>query len=139
MMRSEVRQMNSTTKLQIAAIEKQPETLVMIHVGAQEPKSLSFEPLFMETLDEVFGSLGEKCRTAIYHSIEKQYGMNKAEIAAHTKGLEQAMEELFGEAASILMISIIRNLHKKVHDFSFAEEVFSFSNYMEHLRSFLSA
>ncbi len=133
--------MNSTTRLQATNLELQPKPICTITIGASESSTLCFEELFQSAVDEVFSSLGESCRCAIYRHIQRRFALDKAEIAAHPNEFIQAVEGLFGPASAVLLIAIMKVLHNRVPDFRYSEVEgsFSFVGYVDRLRSFLTA
>lgn len=137
----EVRQMNSTTEIQVETAEIECGNFATIGITAQEVEvTASYEALVLKTLDRVFASLGEKCSQLVYHHVESRFGIQKADIPFHIEGFELSLEDLFEKSASIIIIAIVRDLHRNVPDFEYREQgcEFSFITYMKKLRHFLS-
>ena len=134
--------MNSSTKLQMnQRMETELKPVFIIDIEPQKRKLniASFDQVFLETLDIAFSSLGETCKQAIYHQLEKRYAIRKEAIPRNVKEFTQAVEDLFGETVLILEIKIMRILHDKVPDFRISPEKgeLSFVSYLENLRSYL--
>jgi len=83
----------------------------------KKPSRLVFEQLVNETIDNVFSSLGTVCRQAIYDYLEKKYELKKNDVADHIIEFSEALEQIFGGAAALLEIQMMRRLYRKVPQF----------------------
>lgn len=79
-----------------------------------ECKTMSFEDILMEAIDEALSSFGKTCQQAIYFHLEKEFKLNKREIPCRIKHFTEAIETIFGYGAKILEIRIMENLFKKM-------------------------
>jgi hypothetical protein len=99
---------------------------------------LVFEQLVNETIDNVFSSLGTICRQAIYDCLEKEYKLKKRDIADHATEFSEALERIFGGAAALLEVQIMRKLYRKVPQFKYwPEGTLTFPDYVNALSRFI--
>ena len=100
---------------------------------------MSFEELLLESVDEGLSSLGETCKQAIYFHLEKEFKLNKRDIAFRIKDFAEAIENIFGVGAKLLEIRIMKNLFKNMgYPFPYsrprAQEYLEFTRYIESAR-----
>jgi hypothetical protein len=99
---------------------------------------LVFEQLINETIDNVFSSLGTACRQTIYYYLEKKYRLKKNDIADHIVEFSDALEQIFGGAAALVEIQIMKKLCRKVPQFKHKPEgALTFPDYMNALSRFV--
>jgi len=102
-----------------------------------EYKTMSFEELLLESVDEGLSSLGETCKQAIYFHLEKEFKLNKRDIAFRIKDFAEAIENIFGVGAKVLEIRIMKNLFKNM-EYPFLyfpnQEYLEFTKYLESAR-----
>jgi hypothetical protein len=99
---------------------------------------LVFEQLINETIDNVFSSLGPFCRQAIYDYLEKKYKLKKNDVADHIIEFSEALEQIFGGAAALLEIQIMKKLCRKVPQFKHRPEgALTFPDYVNALSHFI--
>jgi len=99
---------------------------------------LVFEQLINETIDNVLSSLGTVCKRAIYDTLEKKYRLKKNDIADHTMEFSEALEQIFGDAAALLEIQIMKELSRKVPQFKhWPEGSLTFPGYANALSRFI--
>ena len=93
----------------------------------------------IEAVDTVFSSLGDQCKQALYFHLKHYYNISKQQIPQKIEDFADAIEEIFGLAAKLIEIEIMRALFTKLQDFSYSpkQEDLSFTKYLETLRSFL--
>ncbi len=104
----------------------------------KKPSRLVFEQLVNETIDNVFSSLGTVCRQAIYDYLEKKYELKKNDVADHILEFSEALEQIFGGAAALLEIQMIRRLCRKVPQFKHRPEgSLTFPDYVNALSRFI--
>jgi uncharacterized protein YjbK len=102
-----------------------------------EYKTMSFEELLLESVDEGLSSLGETCKQAIYFHLEKEFKLNKRDIAFRIKDFAEAIENIFGVGAKVLEIRIMKNLFKNMgYPFLYFpnQEYLEFTKYLESAR-----
>lgn len=98
---------------------------------------LVFEQLLSETVDNVFSSLGPICKRTIYDYLEKKYKLKKSDFADHIMELSEALEQIFGDAAVLLEIQIMKRLCQKVPQFRYMPEgTLTFPDYLYALSQF---
>lgn len=98
---------------------------------------LIFEQIINETVDDVFSSLGTVCRWVIYDILEKKYELKRSDIAYHPKEFSEALEQIFGGAAAILEIQIMKKLHRKAPYFKYRPKgMLTFPDYVNALSRF---
>ena len=98
---------------------------------------MSFEELLLESVDEGLSSLGETCKQAIYFHLEKEFKLNKRDIAFRIKDFAEAIENIFGVGAKVLEIRIMKNLFKNMgYPFLYFpnQEYLEFTKYLESAR-----
>ena len=98
-----------------------------------------FEQLLNETIDQVLSSLGTVCRQTIYDYLETKCKLKKDDIADHTLEFSKALEQIFGDAAALLEIQIMKELCRKVPRFKHKPEgALTFPDYVNALSHFFS-
>ncbi len=113
-----------------------------LEISISNPKPISrkaiFSDLFLEAIDSAFDLLGERSKCSFYAYLETNLGIDKSEIPNTPQVFVSAVENIFGCAAEMIEIGIIRELHKSVPDFKFAgKEAFTLMDYLESLRFFI--
>jgi hypothetical protein len=102
----------------------------------KKPSRLAFEQLINETVDNVFSSLGPVCRQGIYGYLEKKYGLKRNDVADHIMEFSEALGQIFGGAAALLEIEMMRRLCQKVPQFKYSSEgTLTFPDYVNALSS----
>jgi|SRR4030042_4154171 len=93
----------------------------------------NFRELLIEAVDNVFSSLGDSCKQAIYFHLKDRYNISKHEIPYRIEDFADALEKIFGAGAKLIEIEIMRALFTKVQVFSYSpkQEDLSFTNYVE--------
>jgi len=117
------------------------QTLSFETTSSVDKKSsrLVFEQLINETIDNVFSSLGTVCRQTIYDYLETKYRLKKDDIADHTMEFSEGLEQMFGHAAALLEIQIMKKLYRKVPTFKhWPEGTLTFPDYVNALSHFFS-
>jgi hypothetical protein len=100
---------------------------------------LVFEHLMNETIDNVFSSLGLEHSQAIFDYVEMKYGLKKNDVADHIKEFSEALEQIFGDAAALLEIEIMKKLCRKIPQFKHRQEgTLNFPDYVKALSRFFS-
>jgi nucleoside-diphosphate-sugar epimerase len=121
-------------------IEESLSEMSEIRFGKKESASRkgNFEKLLIEAVDNVFSSLGDSCKQAIYFHLKDCYNVSKHEIPYRIEDFADALEKIFGLGAKLIEIEIMRALFAKVQDFSYSpkQEDLSFTNYVETWRGF---
>jgi hypothetical protein len=99
---------------------------------------INFDKAFLEATDLAFSLLGNSGKQAIYYHLEKNYGLTKGTIPQKVEAFENAIRTIFGEAATLIEMSIMRSLHESVQGFKYVPKKaeFSFKEYVECLRRF---
>ncbi len=95
--------------------------------GEKEPLKINFETTLIDAIDEVFTSLGENVKKAIYSYLENKHGIRKEQIPRMIESFTLAVETIFGEAAKLLELKIIEKIQNKVKSFTYkskSKEVF---------------
>jgi hypothetical protein len=104
----------------------------------KKPSRLVFEQLVNETVDDAFSSLGTVCRQAIYDYLETKYKLKKNDITDHIMEFSEALEQIFGGAAALLEIEMMRRLCQKVPQFKhWLEGTLTFQDYVNALSRFI--
>ena len=102
-------------------------------------RTMNFEKLLLEAIDEGLSSLGETCKQVIYFHLEKKFKLTKQEIPSRIDDFTEAMENIFGVGAKVLEIRIMRNLFKNMgYPFPYfrlrTQECLEFTKYIESAR-----
>jgi hypothetical protein len=81
-----------------------------------EPPLLNrgFEKALLEAVDESFARLGDAARRTIYHHLENGFNIRRQDIPHKIEGFADAIEKIFGVAAALLEIQIMKKLFEKV-------------------------
>ena len=109
-----------------------------ISVDRKNSSRVVFEQLLNETIDNVFSSLGTVCRQAIYDYLEEKYELKRNDIAGHIMEFSEALEQIFGGAAALLEIQMMRRLCRKVPQFKHRPEgALTFPDYANALSHFI--
>jgi len=82
-------------------------------IGA-EKKTISFEEVLLEAIDEGLSVLGESAKQAIYCHLGKTFKMNRLDIPYRIDEFADAIEGIFGAGAKIVETLIMKSLFKKV-------------------------
>ena len=99
-----------------------------------------FEQLIDETIDNVFSSLGTVCKQAIYDYLEKECKLKKDHIVDHITEFSEAIEQIFGDASTLLEIQIMKKLCQEVPQFKHRSRgTLTFPDYVNALSHFFSA
>lgn len=101
---------------------------------------MSFETAVTESIDEVFSTLGENVKQAIYSYLENRYSMRKELIPSMIEEFTDGIESLFGDAAKLVELKIIEKVQGKVKGFCYkskSEEIF-FVEYFSALQKHLN-
>lgn len=97
----------------------------------------SFEKPLLEAVDEVFSSLGDSAKQAIYFSLAKTFNINKQDIPYKIEEFADAVEKIFGLGGKLLEIQIMEHLYEKVgHSFEYIpkKDVLAFTDYVDAAR-----
>jgi len=73
-----------------------------------------FRKLLLEAVDEVFSSLGDSAKRAIYFHLQKTFKIKKQEIPNKIDEFTNAIEKIFGDGAKLIEIQIMKHLYEKV-------------------------
>jgi hypothetical protein len=107
-------------------------------IDRKSSSRLVFEQLVNETIDNVFSSLGTVCRRTVYDYLETKYTLKKNDIADHIMEFSEALEQLFGGAAALLEIQMMKKLCRKVPQFKHWQEgTLTFPDYVNALSHFI--
>ena len=122
--------MTETVGLNIPAILELHEKM--------RPCEKPFETVMVDTVDEVFSSLGPSCRQAIYFQLEKKFRIRRNEIALKITDFAYAIEQIFGGGAKFIELKIIEALHGKIPGFMYfpKTEDIVFAEYVASLNRF---
>ena len=88
-------------------------------MGEKEPLKIVFETVVTEAIDEVFTTLGESVKQAVYSYLENKQGIRKEQIPSMIEGFTDAIESIFGDAAKLIELKIIEKLQGKVKGFAY--------------------
>jgi len=91
--------------------------LYKTHFGPKieaEKRTMNFEEVLLEAIDEGLSLLGESAKQAVYCHLGKTFKMNRLDIPYRLEEFTDAIEGIFGAGAKILEIQIMKCLFKKV-------------------------
>ena len=104
----------------------------------KKPSGIVFEQLVNETIDDVLSSFGTVCRQAVYDYMEKKYELKKDDVANHILEFSEVLEQIFGGAAALLEIEMMRRLCQKVARFRYSPDgTLTFPGYVNALGRFV--
>jgi len=113
----------------------------MLRLREKERKSYGFssEAIIREAVDEVFSSLGQSCKQALYFQLENTFKIQKREIPFKIEDFADAIEQIFGIGAKFIEMKIIAVLHEKTRGFTYfpKKKDLVFAEYVASLRHFL--
>ena len=89
----------------------------LIVIGAKDVNKPTFESVVIKAVDATFSALENK--QEIFRHLETKYSLSLLEISDNPQAFESALKDMFGEAFSLIEISLIRNLHDRVPKFRF--------------------
>jgi hypothetical protein len=84
-----------------------------IDLSSEKGALITFETAVTEAIDEVFTSLGENVKQAMYSYIENKQGIKKEQIPNSIEGFTNAVESVFGEAAKLVELKIMEKFSIK--------------------------
>ena len=79
-----------------------------------EKKTMMFEEVLLEAIDEGLSLLGESSKEAVYFHLEKAFQMKRQDIPTRIEEFTDAVYKIFGSGAKLLEIQIMKCLFKKV-------------------------
>ncbi len=101
---------------------------------------ISFDTAVAESVDEVFSTLGENAKQAIYSYLENRYSIRKEQIPRMIEDFTDGIESLFGDAAKLVELKIIEKVQDKVKGFCYkskSKEIL-FVEYLSELQKHLN-
>ena len=99
---------------------------------------LLFEHLLNEVIDDVFSLFSTSFKQTFYDCLERKYELKKSDFADHTLEFSEAIEQIFGHAAGLLEIQMMKKLHQKVPEFKYwPQETLTFPDYVNALSRFI--
>jgi hypothetical protein len=72
-----------------------------------------FNRFLLEAVDETLSTLGERAKESIYVHLKKKFNLSHDEIPERIGEYSSALEDLFGKAATLLEVQIMKRLHEK--------------------------
>jgi hypothetical protein len=73
-----------------------------------------FDKALLEAVDEGLVWLGDATRRTIYYHLENGFNIRRQDIPYQIEGFADAIEKIFGAAAALLEIQIMKKLYEKV-------------------------
>ena len=112
--------------------------MMLLHGNKKTTCTGKFEKILLETVDEVFSSLGHICKQTIYSQLEQTFKIKKHQIPTKIPEFTRAIEQLFGAGAKFIELQIIATLHEKNPNFKYSPSMGNlvFEEYLENLRRF---
>ena len=91
----------------------------------------------LEAIDEGFLALGESVRQVIYWRLENRFSLSRGEIPNRLKEFIEALNNMFGAGAEILLKIIIKRLYTKLN-LNFKDvENWNFIDYVENAKKLI--
>jgi len=121
-------------------MNQKTENLTEISLELENLKTSNFNQIMLEVIDQTFSKLGQTVKQTLYSCLETNYKLNKEDIPKRTKEFVKAIEIIFGKSALILEIDLMKNMRKKVPNFTceaknsrlaFDDYLQSFKKYVE--------
>jgi hypothetical protein len=78
-------------------------------------KEKKFDRILLDAIDQALSTLGENTKKAVYLHLEKKFAITKKDIPQRVGDFSDALEQIFGGAASKLEILIMVCLNRKVN------------------------
>ena len=86
-----------------------------VHAQMEPPLlNRGFEKALLEAVDESFAWLGDAARRTVYYHLENGFNIRRQDIPHKFEGFADAVEKIFGAAAALLEIQIMKKLFEKV-------------------------
>jgi hypothetical protein len=100
-----------------------------------------FEIIIREAVDEIFSSLGQSAKQAIYFQLKHTFKIKKQDIPFKIEDFANALEQIFGAGAKFIELRIIETLHEKIPNFMYSPKIedLVFIEYVASLRCFFTA
>jgi len=93
-----------------------------------------FHQALLEAIDEGFLALGDSVRQAIYWHLENRFSIKRSEIPNKLKEFMEALRNMFGAGAEILLKVIIKRFYMKLNlNFKDIED-WNFIDYVENAK-----
>ena len=98
--------------------------------------NFAFEQMFLQAVDSTFSMLGDKAKEVMFRYLEKRLGAERNAIGRDPDAFEAAVSAIFGEAALVIEMQIIRALHGKNPKFKYKGRgnEFTFNDYVKEFR-----
>jgi hypothetical protein len=102
------------------------------------PTNATFDEAILQAVDTAFSILGEAGAQTVFEYLEQRCAMNRTAIPKDVAQFSKSLEALFGQAANLIEIQIMRALHQKFPSFNYQSQKgkLSFAEYVEALHSF---
>jgi hypothetical protein len=125
-------------KKTISTINLNTPCVISLHEKKKSTSGGKFETILLETVDEIFSSLGSLCKKAIYYQLDQTFKIKKYEIPEKIPQFARAIEQIFGAGAKFIEMKIIATLHEKAPNFMYSPsmEDLMFEEYVESMRRF---
>jgi hypothetical protein len=116
-------------------IEKSFEISEADKKAKAKSKKDNFGKTVMDVVENVFSSLGEQCKQALYFHLKNRYNIGKKEIPSKIEEFAEALEQILGSGAKLIEIEIMKLLFSKVQTFKYSprQEILVFTDYLEKL------
>jgi hypothetical protein len=101
-------------------------------------KSMTFEDLLLEAIDEGLSFLGKQTKQSIYLHLKNKYALRKKDIPYRIQDFTEALEDTFQAGAKLLEIKIMKILFVKMGHGYFPidrPECLEFTSYIYALRN----
>jgi hypothetical protein len=86
-----------------------------VHAQMEPPLlNRGFEKALLEAVDEGLAWLGDAARRTVYYHLESGFNISRQGILHNIEGFADAIEKIFGAAAALLEIQIMKKLFEKV-------------------------
>jgi len=103
------------------------------------PDVSSFQTIFLETLDESLSKYGRLTKNAAYRFLEEKYNVRREDITLNIRKFVAALEQMFGPAALLIEIDVMKNMQQKIPSLKLQAENagFDFAKYLESAKYFI--
>lgn len=130
--------LNAKSQIQLNQTQTILKPTCVIVAGTEKASEKhAFDYLLLDAFDTVLSSL--ECKQEIYSQLESKYNITCHRLPVDINIFVDIINDLFNEAALILELKLIQELHSKTPAFKYfpSKEEIDFSEYLMKLKDFI--